>query len=45
MYRTYETAELVVRGIPDKYRSEIWLIYSGMLLNMTSHIPTQRSYI
>lgn len=37
MYRTFETAELVVRGIPDKYRSEVWLIYSGAANDLATH--------
>lgn len=37
MYRTTETAQLVLRGIPDKLRSEIWMIYSGAANDMTLH--------
>ncbi|XP_055603497.1 TBC1 domain family member 9 [Uranotaenia lowii] len=29
MYRTTETINLVIDGIPDELRREIWLIYSG----------------
>ncbi|OQR68545.1 TBC1 domain family member 9-like [Tropilaelaps mercedesae] len=30
-YRTFETMELVLQGIPDKYRGEIWMLYSGAM--------------
>ncbi|XP_022667805.1 TBC1 domain family member 9B-like [Varroa jacobsoni] len=33
-YRTFETMELVLQGIPDKYRGEIWMLYSGALNDM-----------
>ncbi|CAG7719403.1 unnamed protein product [Allacma fusca] len=38
MYRTVESAELVVRGIPDKLRSEVWLVFSGAYNDMTTNI-------
>jgi hypothetical protein len=37
MYRTCETANLVVRGIPDKYRAEIWLVFSGAANDLATH--------
>jgi hypothetical protein len=30
-YRTTELYELILEGLPDKYRSELWLIFSGAL--------------
>jgi hypothetical protein len=29
MFRTVDTANLVVKGIPDKLRRDIWMVYSG----------------
>nr|CAB3266843.1 TBC1 domain family member 9 [Phallusia mammillata] len=37
MYRTPKTRELVMKGIPDKLRGEIWMIYSGAINEMASH--------
>ena len=31
LYRTTELYELILEGLPDKYRSELWLIFSGAL--------------
>ena len=31
MYRTVETARLVLEGLPDDIRPEVWMIFSGML--------------
>jgi len=41
MYRTSETAELIIEGIPDKLRSEIWLIYSGAQNELATNIGEQ----
>ncbi|CAL8082933.1 unnamed protein product [Orchesella dallaii] len=37
MYRTSETAELITKGIPDKFRSEVWLIFSGAINDISTH--------
>ena len=29
MYRTRDLADLATKGIPEKYRVEVWLVYSG----------------
>lgn len=29
MYRTHATHELVLKGIPEKYRGEMWMVFSG----------------
>lgn len=29
MYRTERTKDLVLRGIPDSMRGELWLLFSG----------------
>ncbi|RNA31980.1 TBC1 domain family member 9 isoform X2, partial [Brachionus plicatilis] len=31
MYRTTEIYELILEGLPDKYRCELWLIFSGAI--------------
>ncbi|KAI1301797.1 TBC1 domain family member 9 [Halotydeus destructor] len=37
MYRTVTARELVMKGIPDKYRGELWMIYSGALNDLQTH--------
>ncbi|CAG5123664.1 unnamed protein product, partial [Candidula unifasciata] len=37
MYRTPETHQLVIRGIPDCYRGEMWLVFSGAVNEMATH--------
>lgn len=32
MYRTAGTRELVLKGIPEGLRGELWLLFSGELL-------------
>ena len=29
MYRTRDVVDMAMRGIPEIYRSEIWMVYSG----------------
>jgi hypothetical protein len=31
MYKTTELYELILEGLPDKYRCELWLVYSGAI--------------
>lgn len=37
MYRTNKTRDLVQKGVPPKYRSQIWLIFSGAGNLLESH--------
>ncbi|XP_077122419.1 TBC1 domain family member 9B isoform X1 [Ranitomeya variabilis] len=37
MYRTSKTRELVLKGIPENLRGELWLLFSGALNEMTTH--------
>ena len=30
MYRTRDLVDLAQKGIPEKYRVEIWMVYTGM---------------
>lgn len=32
MYRTEKTRDLVLKGIPESMRGELWLLFSGMYL-------------
>ena len=29
MYRTHRTHELILKGLPEKYRGEMWMLFSG----------------
>ncbi len=37
MYRTHATRELVIKGLPDKYRGELWMVYSGAINELATH--------
>lgn len=37
MYRTHATHELVLKGIPEKYRGEMWMVFSGAVTEMAMH--------
>ncbi|RUS90405.1 hypothetical protein EGW08_001810 [Elysia chlorotica] len=37
MYRTHNTQELVLKGIPDSLRGEMWMVFSGALNEMATH--------
>ncbi|KAK6190175.1 hypothetical protein SNE40_002098 [Patella caerulea] len=37
MYRTHRTQELVLKGIPDKYRGGMWMVFSGAVNEMASN--------
>ena len=39
MYRTVKTHELVLKGIPDSLRAEIWLIFSGAVTEVGLLLP------
>ncbi|XP_072913916.1 TBC1 domain family member 8B isoform X3 [Hemitrygon akajei] len=37
MFRTKKTRELVMRGIPEALRGELWLLFSGAINDMAAH--------
>ncbi|CAG5132488.1 unnamed protein product [Candidula unifasciata] len=37
MYRTHDTLQLVLKGIPDQYRGEMWMVFSGAVNEMATH--------
>ncbi|XP_047221306.1 TBC1 domain family member 9 isoform X3 [Girardinichthys multiradiatus] len=37
MYRTEKTKELVLKGIPESMRGELWLLFSGAINEMMTH--------
>ncbi|XP_066287843.1 TBC1 domain family member 9-like [Branchiostoma lanceolatum] len=37
MYRTIKTHELVLQGIPDSLRGELWLLFSGAINELQTH--------
>ncbi|XP_011329896.1 TBC1 domain family member 9 isoform X3 [Ooceraea biroi] len=45
MYRTTETAKLVIQGIPQALRSEIWLTFSGALNEKAMNPDLYRSLV
>ncbi|XP_030849072.1 TBC1 domain family member 9B isoform X2 [Strongylocentrotus purpuratus] len=36
MYRTVETQHLIVKGLPDSIRGEMWMLYSGAINEMAT---------
>uniref|UniRef100_A0A8C2WTS5 TBC1 domain family member 9 n=1 Tax=Cyclopterus lumpus TaxID=8103 RepID=A0A8C2WTS5_CYCLU len=37
MYRTEKTKELVLKGIPESMRGDLWLLFSGAINEMATH--------
>uniref|UniRef100_A0A803VSP7 TBC1 domain family member 9 n=1 Tax=Ficedula albicollis TaxID=59894 RepID=A0A803VSP7_FICAL len=37
MYRTEKTRDLVLKGIPESMRGELWLLFSGAINEMATH--------
>ena len=35
MYRTVKTHDLLLKGVPDGLRAEVWLIFSGAINQVT----------
>lgn len=36
MYRTSKTRDLVLKGIPESLRGELWLLFSGNYVSLTA---------
>lgn len=36
MYRTSKTRDLVLKGIPESLRGELWLLFSGTYFTLTT---------
>ncbi|XP_048838849.1 TBC1 domain family member 8B isoform X1 [Brienomyrus brachyistius] len=37
MFRTRKTRDLIVRGVPEALRGELWLLFSGAINDMVTH--------
>ncbi|XP_059170667.1 TBC1 domain family member 9B-like isoform X2 [Physella acuta] len=37
MYRTHDTHKLVLKGIPECFRGEMWMVFSGAVNEMATH--------
>lgn len=37
MYRTVKTHDLILKGVPDSLRAEVWLIFSGAINQIQTH--------
>ena len=42
MYRTVKTHDLILKGVPDSLRAEVWLIFSGAINQVT--VPVTDEY-
>ncbi|XP_033638788.1 TBC1 domain family member 9-like isoform X1 [Asterias rubens] len=45
MYRTVDTQELIVKGIPEGLRGEIWLLFSGAVNEMATQAGYYQSLV
>ncbi|XP_038052661.1 TBC1 domain family member 9-like isoform X2 [Patiria miniata] len=45
MYRTVDTQELIMKGIPESLRGEIWLLYSGAVNEMATQAGYYQSLV
>ena len=44
-YRTDKARELVIKGIPDKLRGELWMLYSGAINELKTHQGYYKSLV
>jgi len=40
MYRTVKTHDLILKGVPDSLRAEVWLIFSGAINQVNNVISS-----
>lgn len=45
MYRTTDIAKLVLQGIPDRLRRDVWMAFSGAANEMATHPNTYRQLV
>lgn len=45
MYRTPKTHELILKGIPDSLRGEIWILFSGTINEVSEILQKHFSLI
>lgn len=44
MYRTVKTHDLILKGVPDSLRAEVWLIFSGAINQVTCPTDKDKTY-
>lgn len=45
MYRTVKTHDLILKGVPDSLRAEVWLIFSGAINQVTDITDIRKNNI
>ncbi|XP_055998545.1 TBC1 domain family member 9-like isoform X2 [Ostrea edulis] len=45
MYRTHKTQELILQGLPEKFRGEIWMLFSGAINEMATNKGYYRNMV
>ena len=40
MYRTHKLQQLILKGIPEKLRGEVWMTYSGAINEVRVNVVT-----
>lgn len=45
MYRTHKTQELILQGLPEKFRGEIWMLFSGAINEMATNKGYYRNLV
>lgn len=45
MYRTTDIAKLVLQGVPDRLRRDVWMVFSGAANEMSTHPNLYRTLV
>ncbi|XP_061166989.1 TBC1 domain family member 9-like isoform X2 [Saccostrea echinata] len=45
MYRTHKTQDLILQGLPEKFRGEIWMLFSGAINEMATNKGYYRNMV